>query len=97
MDVKQQLVEQAMRLMRDPRVMKALQNPKVMQGLMSAFQFKAKVQQNLESNIQRVAKGLNLATAAEVRELRRTIGRLERELDGQRGPRRSPDSAVQGR
>jgi hypothetical protein len=29
-DVKQQLMDQAMRLMRDPRVMKALQNPKVM-------------------------------------------------------------------
>jgi hypothetical protein len=38
---------------------------------------------------------LNLATAAEVRELRRTIGRLERELDGQRGGKRA--DAVQGR
>jgi polyhydroxyalkanoate synthesis regulator phasin len=83
-DVKQQLIEQAMRLMQDPRVMKALQNPKVMQGLMNAFQLKAQIQQNLETNIQRLAKGLNLATAAEVRELRRTIDRLERELDGQR-------------
>jgi hypothetical protein len=93
-DVKQQLVDQAMRLMRDPRVMKALQNPKVMQGLMSAFHFKAKVQQNLESQVQRLAKGLNLATAAEVRELRRTIGRLEREVDGQRSGKRA--DAVQG-
>lgn len=84
MDVKQQLIDQAMRLMQDPRVMKALQNPKVMQGLMNALQFKVQIQQNLETNIQRLAKGLNLATAAEVRELRKTIDRLERELDGQR-------------
>jgi polyhydroxyalkanoate synthesis regulator phasin len=83
-DVKQQLIEQAMRLMQDPRVMKALQNPKVMQGLMNALQLKAQLQQNLEANIQRLAKGLNLATAAEVRELRKTIDRLQRELDGQR-------------
>jgi polyhydroxyalkanoate synthesis regulator phasin len=91
-DVKQQLMDQAMRLMRDPRVMKALQNPKVMQGLMSAFQFKAKVQQNLDTNIQRLAKGLNLATAAEVRELRRTVGRLERELDGHKAPTKRADA-----
>ena len=89
MDLKQKLTDQALRLMQDltqdPRVMKALQNPKVMQGLMGALQLRVKVQQNLENNVQRVAKSLRLATEAEVRELRRTVRRLEREIAAQKG------------
>jgi hypothetical protein len=79
-DLKQQLMEHAMRLMQDPRVMKAMQNPKLMQGLMGAVQLRAKVQQNLEAHAQKLAKRLSLATEAEVRELRRTVRKLEREL-----------------
>jgi hypothetical protein len=82
--LKQQLVNQALRLMQDPRVMKAMQNPKVMQGLMGAIQLRAKVQQNVESSVTRVAKRFNLATEAEVRELRRTVKRLEREMEAQK-------------
>jgi hypothetical protein len=87
-DLKRQLMNQALRLMEDPRVMRALQNPTLMQGLMGAVQFRAKVQQNLESSVQRVAKRLSLATEAEVRELRRTVRKLERELDAQKTKRK---------
>ena len=87
MDLKQQLISQALRLMQDPRVLKAMQNPKVMNGLMGAVQLRAKIQQNVESGVQRVAKSFNLATEAEVRELRRTVRRLEREMEAQRGGR----------
>ena len=85
MDLKQKLTESALRLMQDPRVIKALQNPKVMQGVMGALQLRVKVQQNLETNAQRVAKGLRLATESEVRDLRRAVRRLERELEAQKG------------
>lgn len=89
MDLKQKLTDQALRLMQDltqdPRVMKALQNPKVMQGLMGVLQLRVRVQQNLESNVQRVAKSLRLATEAEVRDLRRAVRRLEREIAAQKG------------
>ena len=84
MDLKQQLMNQAMRLMQDPRVAKAMQNPRLMQGMMGALALRAKVQSNLEDQVQRVAKTLNLATGAEVRELRRTVRRLERELEAHR-------------
>lgn len=84
MDLKQQLMNQALRLMQDPRVAKAMQNPKLVQGMMGALALRAKVQTELESQVQRVAKTLNLATGAEVRELRRTVRRLERELEAQR-------------
>ena len=84
MDLKQQLMNQALRLMQDPRVAKAMQNPTLMQGMMGALALRAKVQTNIESQVQRVAKTLNLATGAEVRELRRTVRRLERELEAHR-------------
>ena len=84
MDLKQQLIDQALRLMQDPRIAKAMQNPKLVQGMMGALALRAKVQTNLESQVQRVAKSLNLATGAEVRELRRTVRRLERELEAHR-------------
>ena len=84
MDLKQQLLNQALRLAQDPRVIKAMQNPAVMQGVLGALQLRAKVQQNLETSVQRVAKRLNLATGAEVRELRKTVKRLERELEAQK-------------
>lgn len=71
--------------------MKALQNPKLMQGLMGAVQLRAKVQQNMESGVQKVAKRLSLATEAEVRELRRTVRKLERELEAQKAAPRDKD------
>ena len=84
MDLKQQLIGQATRMMQDPRVLRALQNPTLVQGVMQALQMRAKVQSNLESGVQRVAKSLSLATSAEVHELRRTVRRLERELEAYR-------------
>ena len=79
-DLKQDLMDRALRFMQDPRVLHAMQNPKVMQGLMGAVQLRAKMQQNIESGVGRVAKRLNLATGAELRELRRIVRRLEREV-----------------
>lgn len=85
LDLKQQMMDRALRLMQDPRVMKAMQNPKLMQGVMGALHLRAKVRQNVDSSVQRVAKHFKLATEAEVRELRRTLRRLERELEATRG------------
>ena len=84
MDFRQQLMTQAFKLLQDPRVGKALQNPRVMQGIMGAVQLGSKVQQNLDASVRRVVQGLNLATSEEVDELRRTIERLENQLEDQR-------------
>jgi len=91
-DVKEQLMTQALRLMQDPRVSKALQNPRVMQGLMGAIQLRAAVQENINARVRRVAKGLNLATEAELRELRHKVRRLERELEASQAGRRPEPS-----
>lgn len=80
MDIKRELMTQATRLMQDPRVAKALQNPKVMQGVVGAIQLGARVQKNLETGSAAVARQLNLATNAEVQELREEIDRLQHSL-----------------
>lgn len=79
-DLKEQLMNQAMKMMQDPRVMKAMQNPKVMQTLMGAIQMRAKMQQEMDAQLEKVAKSLKLATRSEVRELKRALTKLEREL-----------------
>jgi hypothetical protein len=81
LDLKQELLNRALRLAQDPRVSKAMQNPTVVQGLVGAMHLRAKMQHNLEVGVQRMAKRFNLASDAEVRELRRKVSRLERELE----------------
>jgi polyhydroxyalkanoate synthesis regulator phasin len=77
---KKTLMSQGMKLMQDPRVMKMMQDPRVMKAMAKGFEIKGKVQQGIDSKIEGMAESLNLATKAEVRELKRTIRKLEREL-----------------
>lgn len=67
------------KLMQDPRFLKLMQNPKVMHAAMSAMQMRGKLQNQLERRVEDLARSLNLATRAEVRELKRAIQRLEQE------------------
>jgi polyhydroxyalkanoate synthesis regulator phasin len=67
-------------MLQDPRVMKVLQDPRVMKAVSKGFEIKGKVQQEFDASVERMANNLNLATKAEVRELKRTIRKLEREL-----------------
>jgi len=90
-DWKQQLLNRAFTLMQDPRVAKLVQDPRVMSGVMSAFKLRSELQRNIEAGVQRVAKSLDLASESEVRELRRAVSRLERELERARSRREPPE------
>jgi methionine synthase II (cobalamin-independent) len=79
-DLKEQLMNRAMMMMQNPKVMKAMQNPKVMQTVTGAIQMRAKLQQDMDAQIEKVAKTLKLATRSEVRELKRALTKLEGEL-----------------
>jgi hypothetical protein len=78
------LMSQGMKMMQDPRVMKLMQDPRVMKAMAKGFEIKGKVQQGFDEQAERLADRLNFATKAEVRELKRTIRKLEREL-GKKG------------
>jgi polyhydroxyalkanoate synthesis regulator phasin len=77
---KKTLMSQGMKLMQDPRVMKMMQDPRVMKAMAKGFELKGKAQQEFDTRVEKVADSLNLATKAEVRELKRTIRKLERDL-----------------
>lgn len=91
MDLKQELLNQALKLMQDPRVAKAVQNPKVINGVMSALKLRSEVEKNVGASMKVIAKRLNLATESEMRELRRAIQRLERELADERAAARKSE------
>ncbi len=80
MTFKKSVLSQGMKLMQDPRIMKVLQDPRVMKAMAKGFELKGKAQQVFDTRVEKVADSLNLATKAEVRELKRTIRKLERDL-----------------
>lgn len=93
MDLKGKLLERGMKLLQDDRVMKIAQDERIMKAVMQAMELRGKVQQSVDDGVERVAKTLNLATQREVGELKRTIRKLEREMerskpDGTGTPRR---------
>lgn len=74
------LMKQGSKALRDPRVAKVMQDPRLMKAVAKGFELKSKVQQQFDQRVESLAESLNLATKAEVRELKRTIRKLEREL-----------------
>ncbi len=77
MDVKKAAMDQLMKLMQNPKVMQVAMNPKVMGTIMKAMALRGKVSSATSAATQSVARSLNLASREEVKELRRTVRRLE--------------------
>jgi hypothetical protein len=78
--LKKTLMKQGMKLMSDPRVMKVMQDERVMKALMQAMSLPGKVQSFTSEQIQSIAKAMALATEDEVKDLKRTVRRLEEEV-----------------
>jgi len=79
-DIKSFLKDRGLKLIQDPKVAKLIQDERVMKVAMQAFQLRSKVQEQIDHNVERVAKSLGLVTKSEVRELKRAIKKLETEL-----------------
>ena len=80
MDVKKTVLTQVMKLAQNPKVMEIAMSPKVMGAAMKVMSLRGQVESASAAATQTIARALNLATREEVRELRRTIRRLEDEL-----------------
>ncbi|HEX3598258.1 MAG TPA: hypothetical protein VHU80_24290 [Polyangiaceae bacterium] len=81
MSIKKEVMKKGMQMMGDPRVAKLMQNPQVMKVLGAAFQVPGKVEAFTNEQARHLASALRLATAEDLKELQRTVKRLERELD----------------
>jgi hypothetical protein len=78
--VKKTLVKQGMKVMSDPRVVKLMQDERVMKAVMAAMSVPSKAQSFAKARLESVAKAMALATEGEVKDLRRTVRKLEDEL-----------------
>lgn len=78
--LKKNLMQQGMKLMADPRVMKLMQDERVMKALMTAMSVPGKAQTFAREQAENIAKAMALATEGEVKDLRRTVRKLEDEV-----------------
>jgi hypothetical protein len=79
-EFKKALMKQGMKLMSDPRVMKLMQDERVMKAVMAAMSMPGKAQSFAKEQVEQIAKAMALATEGEVKDLRRTVRKLEEEL-----------------
>jgi len=80
-DWKSTLQEQGLKLLGDARVQDLMKDERVVKGMMRVMQLRTEVQERVEKSVEDVARSLNLATADEVKDLRRQLKRMERELE----------------
>jgi hypothetical protein len=78
--LKKSIMKQGMKLMSDPRVMKLMQDERVMKAVMQMMAVPGKVQTFTHEQVERLAKSMALATEDEVKDLKRTVRRLEDEV-----------------
>ena len=80
MSLKKKVIKEGMKLMSDPRVMKLMQDERVMKAVMAAMSMPGKMQTFTQEQAEKIAKAMALATEDEVKDLRRTVRRLEEEI-----------------
>jgi hypothetical protein len=80
MSLKKSLMQQGMKLLSDPRVMKLMQNEQFMKAMMAAISMPGKIDGFTKEQAEKFAKRMSLATSAEVRDLKRTVRSLEDEV-----------------
>jgi cell division FtsZ-interacting protein ZapD len=91
--LKKTLMKQGMKLMSDPRVMKLMQDERVMKAVMQVMSMPGKVQTFTQDNVEKLAKAMALATEDEVKDLKRTVRRLEEEVSRMQRDRERPGDA----
>jgi len=81
MAIKDFLTKKSFELMQDPRVMKVMQDERMMKAMMGAIRLRGRLQDEIDGSIDKVAESLNLATKKELREMKRSLRRMEVELE----------------
>jgi hypothetical protein len=80
MSLKKTVMQQGMKLMSDPRVMKLMQNEQFLKAMMTAMALPGRLDQLTKEQSRRLARAMALATEQEVKDLRRTVRSLEEQL-----------------
>jgi hypothetical protein len=80
MALKDKLISEGMKLAANPNVAKLMQDERFMKWFMSAMSVPGRVSSFTAEQKETFAKTMGLATADEVRDLKRTVAALEREI-----------------
>lgn len=78
--LKQEAMKRGMTLLTNPKVMKFMSDPRVMKTISQGFALRGRVQSEVDDRLRTLADTFNLATREEVRDLKRAIGRMERDM-----------------
>lgn len=90
-------MNQGMKLMSDPRVLKLMQDPRVMKAVMAAMSVPGKAQTFARERVEGIVKAMALATEGEVKDLRRTVRKLEDDIERLKSDRSDGDSRNGGK
>ena len=80
MSIKNELQKKGLQLMSDPRVAKLMQNEQFMKAMMTVVQVPGKVNNFTTEQTERFAKSMRLATAQELKDLKRQVKNLENDV-----------------
>ncbi len=80
MSIKDDVKRRGLQLIGDPRVAKLMQNEQVMKAMMTLVQVPGKVNTFTTEQTERFAKTMRLATAQELKDLKRSVKNLEAEV-----------------
>jgi hypothetical protein len=80
MSIKDEVKKKGLQLMGDPRVAKLMQNEQFMKAMMTVVQVPGKVNTFTTEQTERFAKSMRLATADEMKTLKRQVKSLEAEV-----------------
>lgn len=80
MSMKKTLLNQGMKIMSDPRVMKLMQDERFMKAVMGLMSVPGRVSTFAQDQSARFARAMELATEQEVKDLRRTVRSLEEQI-----------------
>ncbi len=75
--MKKQAMQQAFKLMSNPKFTKLMSDPRIMNALTKGFELHGQVRNKVEGSLRSFADSLNLATKEEVSKLRRNMSQLE--------------------
>jgi hypothetical protein len=81
MAIKDKIVQEGMKLASNPAVAKLMQDERFMRLVMTAISMPGRVSSFTTEQKETFAKAMGLATQEEVKDLRRTVAALEREVE----------------
>lgn len=80
MSIKDEVKKRGLQLLSDPRVSKLMQNEQFMRAMMTVVQVPGKVETFTTEQTERFAKTMRLATAEDVKTLKRQVKTLEADV-----------------